>query len=96
MGVWPNPLPSNSLLAGREGELVQVRVSTDPRLLESLLECLASVAFPINPQIYHGRPTVVEFPAYRQHLPEVKDTLRSFGFDPSQVRVSSMIDAIAS
>ena len=96
MSVWPNSVPSHPLLTGREGELIQVRVSTDPRLLENLLECLASVPFPINPQIYHGRPTIVEFPAYQQHLFEVKDALRSSGFDSSQVRVSSMIDAIAS
>ena len=84
------------LLTGREGELIQVRVSTEPRLLEDFLECLASVPFPINPQIYHGRPTIVEFPAYEQHLYEVRDALRTFGFDPSLVRVSSMIEAIAS
>ena len=83
-------------LSGSEGELVQVRVSTDPRLLETLLECLASVRFPINPQIYHGRPTVVEFPAYAQHLDEVRDVLRAFGFDSSALRVSSMLEAIAS
>ena len=96
MVVWPNAVPSHPLLTGREGELIQVRVGTDPRLLEDLLECLASVPFPINPQIYHGRPTTVEFPAYQQHLFEVRDALRAFGFDPAQVRVSSMIDAIAS
>jgi hypothetical protein len=95
MSVWPHIVPSHPL-SGREGELIQVRVSTDPRLLEDLLECLAGVPFPINPQIYHGRPTVVEFPAYEQHLGEVRDALRLFGFDPAQVRVSSMIEAIAS
>jgi hypothetical protein len=95
MSVWSNSLPSHPLLTGPEGELIQVRVSTDPRLLEDLLECLARVPFPINPQIYHGRPTIVEFPAYQRHLFEVKDALRSFGFDASQVQVNSMIDAIA-
>jgi len=95
MSVWPTSVPS-PLLSGSEGELIQVRVSTDPRLLESLLECLSSVPFPVNPQIYHGRPTIVEFPAYRQHLYEVKDALRTFGFDPSLANISSMIDAIAS
>ena len=96
MSVWPNSIPAHPLLAGREGELILVRVSTDPRLLEDLLECLAGVPFPINPQINHGRPTIVEFPAYQQHLFEVRDALRTFGFDPSRVRVHSMIDAIAS
>jgi hypothetical protein len=62
-------------------------------LLEDVLECLASVNFPINPQIYHGLPTTVEFPAYEQHLCEVRDALRTFGLE---VRVSSMLEAIAS
>lgn len=93
MSVWPTVVPSHPHLTGREGELVLVRVDTEPRLLEDVLECLAAVPFPINPQIYHGRPTVVEFPAYEQHLYEVRDALRTFGLE---VRVSSMLDAIAS
>ena len=95
MSVWPTSSPAHPLLSGREGELIQVRVSTDPRSLEEVLECLASVRFPINPQIYHGRPTIVEFPAYEQHLYEVRDALKTFGFDPSSVRVSGMLQAIA-
>jgi hypothetical protein len=93
MSVWPTVAPSHPHLTGREGELVLVRVDTDPRLLEDVLECLAGVPFPINPQICHGRPTTVEFPAYEQHLYEVRDALRTFGLE---VRVSSMLDAIAS
>ena len=92
MSVWPTITPSHPHLTGREGELVLVRVDTDPRLLEDVLECLACVPFPINPQIYHGRPTRVEFPAYEQHLYEVRDALRTFGVE---VRVNSMLAAIA-
>jgi len=95
MSAWPNPVPSHSFLSGREGELVQVRISTDPKLLEDLLECLAMIAFPINPQIYHGKETVVVFPAYERHLFEVRDALRGFGFDASSLQVSSMLDEIA-
>jgi hypothetical protein len=95
MSVWPTSLPAHALLSGREGELIQVQIRTEPRLLEDLLECLASVPFPINPQIYHGLPTIVEFPAYERHLYEVRDALRSFGFDSSALRVSSMLEAIA-
>jgi hypothetical protein len=62
--------------------------------LEDLLECLANIPFPINPQIYHGKPTVVEFPAYESHLYQVRDSLRAFGFEPSALTVSSMIHAI--
>ena len=96
MSVRPADAHAHSLHSGREGELVQVRVSTDPRLLEDLLECLASVPFPINPQIYHGRPTIVEFPAYEKHLYEVRDALRAFGLAPAVLTVSSMLEAIAS
>ncbi len=96
MSVWPTPVPEHALLSAARGELVQVRVSTDPRLLEDLLECLANIPFPINPQIYHGKPTVVEFPAYESHLYQVRDSLRAFGFEPSSLTVSSMIEAIGS
>jgi hypothetical protein len=83
------------LLSGPQGELVQVRVSTDPRLLEDLLECLAGVPFPINPEIVHGRPTTVEFPAYEERLYQVRDALRTYGFDPASIHISSMLDAIS-
>jgi hypothetical protein len=95
MSVWPSAVPGHPLLSGPHGELVQVRVSTDPRLLEDLLECLAGVPFPINPSISHGRPTVVEFPAYEPRLFEVRDALRAYGFDPAAMSVSSMLDAIS-
>ena len=45
MSVWPDSLPGCPLLTGREGELVQVRIDTDPRLLEDLLECLSERTF---------------------------------------------------
>ncbi|HYZ86494.1 MAG TPA: hypothetical protein VE621_18915 [Bryobacteraceae bacterium] len=59
-------------LSGPEGELLSVRVSVAPRLLEDLLECLAGLPFPVNPQLYHGVPTVVEFPAYSKQLGQVQ------------------------
>jgi hypothetical protein len=95
MSVWPSAVPEHPLLSGRHGELVQVRISTDPRLLEDLLECLAGVPFPINPSIIHGRPTIVEFPAYQARLYEVRDALRTFGFEPESIAVSSMLEAIS-
>lgn len=84
-----------SVLSGNEGELVSVRIGTNPHLLEDLLECLASVPFPVNPQIYHGRPTVVEFPAYRNQLFQVRDALGLHGFNTNSMSVSSMLEAIA-
>ena len=66
MSVW-QCTPSATPLCGREGELVAVSISVSPRDLEALLEGLACVDFPINPQIHHaegepsGAGTVVEF-----------------------------------
>jgi hypothetical protein len=90
-----NLLPPERFLAGSEGELVLIRISTEPRYLEDLLDCLASLSFPINPQLYHGVPTLVEFPAYEGRLPQVSEALRLYGFDPASMRVSSMVQAIS-
>ncbi len=64
MSAWP----AVATLSGSEGELILIRVAVEPRLLEDLLETLAELPFPINPQINHqlnhGQGTTVEFPAY--------------------------------
>lgn len=94
MSARTNIFTPTRFLTGSEGELVQVRISTEPRCLEDLLDCLASLSFPINPQLYHGVPTVVEFPAYEGGLPQVSAALRLSGFDPDSMSVSSMVQAI--
>ena len=95
MGVGSD-IPSESVcLSGSEGALVSIRVTVEPRLLEDLLESLAAVSFPINPQIYHGRPTVVEFPAYEPRLDELRGVLRRAGFEGAVLRISPMLDAIS-
>ena len=81
---------SASALCGREGPLLSVSISVDPRHLESLLEALAQLTFPINPQIYHDAAlvyhfpddheetegtTLVEFPAYEAQLGDVRGAL---------------------
>lgn len=91
MSVWQNTPPT---LSGREGELVSVSISVEPRELESLLEALAIVSFPINPQICHGPETVVEFPAYEGGLADVRQVLQATGFDPRKLRVTSMIEEL--
>src|SRR5262245_35020234 len=111
MRVWPKPAPEGPALSGREGTLVSVCVSVDPRRLESLLEALAQVGFPVNPQIYHDAAvvyvyaddrseteivTLVEFPAYAGQLDEVRSALAAFGFDPSNLQVTGMLDDIHS
>jgi|ERR1700693_3354570 hypothetical protein len=109
MSVWPKTLPANPSLSSSEGALVSVSIQADPRFLESVLEALAQVSFPVNPQIYHdavvvyqypgGREetesaTLVEFPAYAARVDEVRRALEAYGFDPSNLHVAGMLDAI--
>jgi hypothetical protein len=76
-------------LFGQEGELVSLRVAVEPRLLEDLLEALARLDFPVNPQLYHRPAQVtVEFPAYAARVDEVRDTLERQGFSPASLEVS--------
>jgi hypothetical protein len=109
MSVWPiDTAPS---LEGADGELVSVRITIEPRLLEKLLDMLARLDFPINPQLYHDAAmiypaadganvvqpaTMVEFPAWAGRLPLVRDALRRFGFDEACIGVKSMLDDIRS
>jgi hypothetical protein len=108
MSVWQDSSVSNPL-SSREGALVSVSISVEPRQLESLLETLAQIGFPINPQIYHdaavvyiypgGREeaeavTLVEFPAYEGRLHEVRRALDAYGFDPDCLRMTSMLEEI--
>lgn len=83
------------MLSGNEGELVSVSVEVDSRSLELLLEALSRVTFPINPQIYHGSITTVEFPAYEGRLDEVRRTLAVSGFNTATVRSVRMIEKLA-
>jgi hypothetical protein len=95
MSGWPYPVSDVPALCGSEGELVSLRITIDPRQLEELLDCLSQVSFPINPQIYHTKPTVVEFPAYQNGLTEVTDALRAYGFAAAALQVRSMFQAIS-
>lgn len=83
------------MLSGNEGELVSVSVEVDSRSLESLLETLSRVTFSINPQIYNGPITTVEFPAYEGRLDEVRRTLAGSGFNAAKVRSVRMIEKLA-
>lgn len=116
MSVWPISGLSvadslNPSLTGAEGELVSVRISVEPRLLEKLLDSLASLEFPINPQIYHnaamvyvyadGRKvveptTTVEFPSYATRLAEVRAALQRGGFDPARMSAKNMLEDLHS
>jgi hypothetical protein len=96
MSVWQST-PSATALCGSEGELVAVSIFVDPRELESLLDALAHLDFPLNPQIYHADAhaaesrTRVEFPAYTGRVPDVRTVAMALSGD---VRVMSMLDEI--
>lgn len=100
-----------SFLATTEGLLVSLSIAVEPSTLETLLEALAGVEFPINPQIYHDAAvisrypdgheeaestTLVEFPAYAGRIDEVRHALTLFGFDPSCIQVTPMLDELQS
>jgi hypothetical protein len=87
---------SSPVLRGAEGELVFVRVRVDSRSLEDLLEALAGLEFPINPEIRHGHPeTAVEFPAYDNHVAEIQAVIRNSRIEGVSVELASMLRAIA-
>ena len=96
MSVWLNPASPDSHLSTNEGELLAVSIRIDPRRLEALLETLALVPFPINPQIRHGAETVVEFPAYRERVAEVERLLDACGFAPQSLSSTTMLEEIHS
>jgi len=99
VSVWQCTAPP---LRGGEGELISVSISVDPRDLEGLLEALAHIDFPINPQIFHAdghsadAKTVVEFPAYAGGLGQVRAALADSGLEEAVIRVRGMLDEIQS
>lgn len=93
MSAWP----AACTLATNEGELVLIRVSVEPRLLEDLLETLAELPFPINPQIYHEvrttQKTSVEFPAYGSWTGSIRSALATAGL-AAQLSVHPMLEEL--
>ena len=66
-------------------ELMMVRVMVASRDLEDLLETLAGVDFPVNPELIpRGGETMVEFPAYGHQLEEIYAVL------PEEARVETV------
>lgn len=109
MSVWQNFPAPHATLAGSEGTLVSISVPVPPRYLEALLEALAQLDFPINPQIYHDASvdyiyadghtetepaTLVEFPAYESRLEAVRSALAAHGFAGDSVHVAEMLSEI--
>ena len=98
-------------LATSEGALISISICVQPTRLESLLEALAGVSFPVNPQIYHEAAvvcrfsdghedsestTLVEFPGYAGRVEEVREAIAAFDFDPGCIQVTGMLDEIQS
>jgi hypothetical protein len=84
MSVVRQGEPQTSSLFGTDGELVLLRVTVEPRLLEELLEALAHLDFPVNPELHHLVAQVaVEFPAYASRVDEVRRILQAGRFDPN-------------
>lgn len=67
-------------LRGAEGDLVLVRIATEARQLEEVLEVVAELPFPVNPEIRHqGAASTVEFPAYSSRVQDVRDAFLAKG-----------------
>ena len=76
--------------------LVMARVLVEPRHLEELLEGLAGLDFPVNPELQHRTGSVlVEFPAYAEHLEEIRNMIRRLGFDAESMDVFGVLHAAA-
>src|SRR5271166_1073099 len=91
MSNWPQGRTSVPLF-GSEGELVLLRITVEPRLLEDLLDALAHLDFPVNPELCHrAAQVVVEFPAYERKIDEVRGILQAYRFDPGSLAKTRML-----
>ncbi len=96
MTAWPGLAGASPALLGSEGELVSVHISIEPRLLERLLDTLAHLDFPINPDIRQaaGPVTVVEFPAWSARVASIRDALATVGLNDGALTVRGMLEEI--
>ena len=96
--VRPNYLPPTHSLAGRDGELIVIRITVEARHLERLLEALAETGYHINPQVFPNSPegARVEFPAYEAWTEPIASGLLRAGLDPAEFVASRMITRLAS
>jgi hypothetical protein len=85
---------STALTSREDGELWLVRLQVESRQLEDVLETLAALPFPVNPDLQHvGLKSIVEFPAYENRLATVTSALAPFELAAETRR---MLDAIRS
>ena len=103
MGVRPQCLETS------DGELISISIAVQPQDLESLLDALAVLDFPINPGIYHEAAvvtrfadgheeteatTLVEFPAYPGWVEAVRAALTARDFAAGCIQVKDMLEDI--
>ena len=82
-------------LCGTEGELVLLRLAVSPHLLEDVLESLAHIPFPVNPQIIHAAGNVtVEFPAYENQVDCTRKLLEKGRWPAENLEIVKMLNAI--
>ena len=80
------------LSSAEEGELVLVRLRVASRQLEDVLEALAALPFPVNPDLHHvALESVIEFPAYTAQLAAVHAAMAPFEL---AVETTGMLQAI--
>ena len=96
--IRPQHLPSTHSLAGRDGELVLIRITVEPRALERLLESLAETSYHLNPQVFPNSPegARVEFPAYESWIGLIGEGIRKSGLEPVEFEATRMITKLAS
>ena len=83
---------STVLTSREEGELLLVRLRVESRHLEEVLDALAELPFPVNPELCHvGIYSVIDFPAYEHSLETVREALAPFDLT---VETTPMLDAI--
>jgi len=91
------PMNDRAFASDTLENLVVARVLVEPRHLEELLEGLAGLDFPVNPELQHRSGSVlVEFPAYVGHVEEIRNTIRRLGFDAQTLDVFGVLHAAAS
>ena len=71
MSVWP-VTPS---LSTAEGTLISISIDVEPHSLESLLDALAQISFPVNPQIYHDAVMVYRYADGREEKFDLRPRL---------------------
>jgi len=73
------------------GALLTAEIQISPKLLEDILEAIASAPFPINPELDHSTSGLsrVRFPLYESQLESLRDILAAAGFAPGLVEINS-------